>query len=203
MAFKGHVRPSHAENDGKIFSWDTPPATGHPGEDHNCRCTAVPLPDDDPRLNVPDSRAARFCSDLLKDIERTKDGLADALDAIKDFSIEERRRLEQLPGAAIAYGDLIFELANLAGSLTGPGAILRSISIGRRVSRFDVLTEQVGLVGLLSDAETLISKFSTARAVWNLSELRRLTNTSKSLWRRLEILMENWENAACSIHIDD
>ncbi len=38
----GKVRPSHAANDGKIFAWDDPPPTGHPGEDYNCRCTAEP-----------------------------------------------------------------------------------------------------------------------------------------------------------------
>ncbi len=36
------VRPEHATNDGEIFSWDKPPATGHPGQDINCRCVAVP-----------------------------------------------------------------------------------------------------------------------------------------------------------------
>lgn len=38
----GKVRASHAANNGRIFSWDIPPATGHPGEDYNCRCTAEP-----------------------------------------------------------------------------------------------------------------------------------------------------------------
>ena len=38
----GNVRPNHAANDGRIFAWDTPPATGHPGEDYGCRCTAEP-----------------------------------------------------------------------------------------------------------------------------------------------------------------
>ncbi|MFZ4125047.1 MAG: phage minor head protein [Rickettsiales bacterium] len=37
----GKVRASHAANEGKIFAWDTPPPTGHPGEDYNCRCKAV------------------------------------------------------------------------------------------------------------------------------------------------------------------
>ncbi|MHB0973947.1 MAG: phage head morphogenesis protein [Thiobacillus sp.] len=36
------VREEHAENDGKIFSWNDPPATGHPGDDVNCRCVPVP-----------------------------------------------------------------------------------------------------------------------------------------------------------------
>jgi SPP1 gp7 family putative phage head morphogenesis protein len=40
------VRPTHAEHDGKIYSWDNPPTdTGHPGEDINCRCVAIPIID--------------------------------------------------------------------------------------------------------------------------------------------------------------
>ena len=38
----GKVRAAHAANNGRIFSWDTPPPMGHPGEDFNCRCTAEP-----------------------------------------------------------------------------------------------------------------------------------------------------------------
>ena len=47
------VRKSHAELDGKIFSWDDPPvvdATGrrcHPGQDYQCRCVALPIFDED------------------------------------------------------------------------------------------------------------------------------------------------------------
>lgn len=38
------VRDSHAEKDGQIFSWDSPPEdTGHPGEDIQCRCVAIPF----------------------------------------------------------------------------------------------------------------------------------------------------------------
>lgn len=37
-----NVRTSHAENNGKIFSWDAPPTTGHPGAEYGCRCIAEP-----------------------------------------------------------------------------------------------------------------------------------------------------------------
>ena len=37
------VRLSHRRNEGKIFRWDTPPPTGHPGQDYNCRCLALPF----------------------------------------------------------------------------------------------------------------------------------------------------------------
>ncbi len=38
----GNVRSSHAANDGKVFAWDNPPATGNPGDDYGCRCWAEP-----------------------------------------------------------------------------------------------------------------------------------------------------------------
>jgi len=38
------VRPSHAAKEGKIFKWANPPLdTGHPGEDVQCRCEAIPV----------------------------------------------------------------------------------------------------------------------------------------------------------------
>ncbi|MDJ0628920.1 MAG: phage minor head protein [Rhodobacter sp.] len=37
------VRDSHAEYDDRVFRWDDPPAGGHPGEAHNCRCHAEPI----------------------------------------------------------------------------------------------------------------------------------------------------------------
>ena len=36
------VRSSHAANNGRIFSWNNPPPTGHPGKEFNCRCYAEP-----------------------------------------------------------------------------------------------------------------------------------------------------------------
>ncbi len=49
----GKVRPSHAANHGKIFAWDSPPPTGHPGEDYGCRCTAEPYtPKTNERINI-------------------------------------------------------------------------------------------------------------------------------------------------------
>ncbi|HCQ64199.1 MAG TPA: hypothetical protein DIU07_03045 [Rhodobacteraceae bacterium] len=47
------VRPSHAANDGTVFAWDDPPATGHPGEDFGCRCRAEPyVPETDPLATI-------------------------------------------------------------------------------------------------------------------------------------------------------
>uniref|UniRef100_A0A6M3KWG1 Putative capsid morphogenesis protein n=1 Tax=viral metagenome TaxID=1070528 RepID=A0A6M3KWG1_9ZZZZ len=39
--------PNHRIKEGKLFSWDDPPAdTGHPGNDYQCRCHAEPYFDD-------------------------------------------------------------------------------------------------------------------------------------------------------------
>lgn len=36
------VRTEHRRNEGRVFTWSEAPRTGHPGDDHNCRCEAVP-----------------------------------------------------------------------------------------------------------------------------------------------------------------
>jgi len=40
------VRTSHKRLNNKVFSWNKPPAVGHPGEPIQCRCWAEPLIDD-------------------------------------------------------------------------------------------------------------------------------------------------------------
>lgn len=40
------VRPSHEVLDGQRFTWNSPPAEGHPGEPINCRCLAEPVLDE-------------------------------------------------------------------------------------------------------------------------------------------------------------
>ena len=46
----GRTRERHKELHGDVYEWDNPPVVnphtgfrGHPGEDYNCRCTAVPI----------------------------------------------------------------------------------------------------------------------------------------------------------------
>lgn len=40
------VRIEHIKREGRIFSWDKPPADGHPGEPPYCRCYAEPVFED-------------------------------------------------------------------------------------------------------------------------------------------------------------
>lgn len=37
------VREEHAALDGQVFQWTDPPEPGHPGEDFQCRCVAIPV----------------------------------------------------------------------------------------------------------------------------------------------------------------
>lgn len=50
------VRSSHAERHGQVFNWKNPPNGGHPGEDYNCRCLAIPykpvISDDKKKKNL-------------------------------------------------------------------------------------------------------------------------------------------------------
>lgn len=40
------VREEHAARDGQQFDWNSPPDGGHPGEDIQCRCVAIPVVDE-------------------------------------------------------------------------------------------------------------------------------------------------------------
>ena len=71
------VRPDHAANDGKIFSWNNPPPTGHPGEDYNCRCYAEPAFKDPPiepvypeLILIPATRVIKLIKNGIKLIKK-------------------------------------------------------------------------------------------------------------------------------------
>jgi SPP1 gp7 family putative phage head morphogenesis protein len=59
------VHPKHRALHGHVFSWSDPPASGHPGEDYNCRCEAIPYIDGETEFAAHD-----FTSDLSSSFER-------------------------------------------------------------------------------------------------------------------------------------
>ena len=80
------VRETHAANNGKEFAWADPPAaTGHPGEDIQCRCVALPV------LTPP---AAAPPGTPPADIVRPQTGL-EARDAIGRMSTDAELKLER------------------------------------------------------------------------------------------------------------
>ena len=76
------VRPSHAEREGQVFSWDNPPDGGHPGEAPNCRCTAEDVKDDKCEKILTELKAAWRRHDALH---------KPILDAQRDVAISEKR----------------------------------------------------------------------------------------------------------------
>lgn len=61
------VREEHAELEGQTFSWDNPPEPGHPGEDIQCRCVAVPVVEElDDALGSGDDDASDEVQDTIK-----------------------------------------------------------------------------------------------------------------------------------------
>lgn len=82
----GSVRESHAELNGKTFSWDDPPEvdekTGrceHPGGDYQCRCTAEPVVDELADLNDLDSEEPDWPAEQMPEPEAEPDLLANIL----------------------------------------------------------------------------------------------------------------------------
>ena len=48
------VRDEHADLEGSVHDWNAPPPPGHPGQDYQCRCTAIPImPGDDEYGKIP------------------------------------------------------------------------------------------------------------------------------------------------------
>lgn len=82
------VRDVHAEHDDKIFDWDSPPESGHPGQAYNCRCFAEPYLLDEPKCE-PDFVAAQIAHGQGVD--------AGVWDAIKDTLTDIWQTLSEIP----------------------------------------------------------------------------------------------------------
>lgn len=63
------VRPEHRRRDGRIFSWTDNPPPLHPGDDHNCRCEAVPYVPGETEFGFHD-----FSTGLASSYDRWGDG---------------------------------------------------------------------------------------------------------------------------------
>lgn len=125
----GKVRSSHADRDGKIFSWNDPPDGGHPGEDYNCRCWAE---------DVLDKNAT--CKKLREKINRAKL----EVDAFKQEAETLRKNLLQREREFIQREDeLIALLVTLGLSDLDPGGanflerakwLLSRWNLGKRIA---------------------------------------------------------------------
>jgi SPP1 gp7 family putative phage head morphogenesis protein len=97
------VREDHARLDGTVQSWDDPPIVdqrtgrrGHPGSDFQCRCTAVPVLDDDVETGgePPPAETVMVSTQAERDAERRAADLARSraeAEAAADRRIAEQR----------------------------------------------------------------------------------------------------------------
>jgi len=100
------VRTAHAVNDGKIFEWRNPPATGHPGEDFNCRCWAEPSLDGagDPYIEPADEVQVAGLGKVVIEIIRRVVAKRAARQAAERAAREAARKPK--PPAKPAPGDI-------------------------------------------------------------------------------------------------
>lgn len=123
------VRDSHAENDGKIFSYDDPPATGNPGDQINCRCVAIPYFGDkleqgakeeieQNQENVREQQELQFVEQMLGEEESNKarDRLNTASEFIKQHKLSQNEALSVIGYTGSFYKD--FNQALRAGKVT-------------------------------------------------------------------------------------
>ncbi len=96
------VRDSHAEYDDQVFRWDEPPAGGHPGQAHNCRCYAEPV--------APGSRNDVILAELALPAEAPLDAILRRL-GLRAVAITP---LGTAALAALAASDALQEFTRLA-----------------------------------------------------------------------------------------
>lgn len=96
------VRDSHAEYDDRVFRWDEPPAGGHPGQAHNCRCYAEPI--------RPGSRTDVILAELALPAEAPVDAILRRL-GLRAVAITP---LGTAALAALAASDALQEFTRLA-----------------------------------------------------------------------------------------
>ncbi|MCK5296953.1 MAG: minor capsid protein [Alphaproteobacteria bacterium] len=94
------VRSSHAEREGKIFSWDNPPEGGHPGEAYNCRCEAEPVGSEN-ECQVLYVRIKNLKESLKLVIDRLEKLNAESIALVKEIEKLRQKRKPQI-GKVIA-----------------------------------------------------------------------------------------------------
>ncbi|MBT4932618.1 MAG: minor capsid protein [Rhodospirillaceae bacterium] len=99
------VRSSHAELDGKVFSWDDPPEEGHPGEEYNCRCWAEDVEEkkedkeDCEKIKWEVRAANQRINDLQKPIDNAENNVSKTEDMLEDLKSERNATRLELTAA--------------------------------------------------------------------------------------------------------
>jgi A nuclease of the HNH/ENDO VII superfamily with conserved WHH/Phage Mu protein F like protein len=128
----GKVRSAHAAHDDQVFSWDSPPEGGHPGQAFNCRCFAEPVLPDTGKL--PERDPIAFIASVLK---RYGPGISVGLGVRRAEGLVEQLVYPPDPGVTIngvmldvqTQGDLAVAFGNLDAAIkANPQAFLKLLA---------------------------------------------------------------------------
>lgn len=101
------VRSKHADRNGKVFDWATPPEGGHPGEDYNCRCKAEAVAN------------RELCQQLLNERTRLKEeglSLPTAIMNLNNYLVQLRKAIGHMERGLDALDTVIAALEFIAGT---------------------------------------------------------------------------------------
>lgn len=155
----GKVRSAHAGRDGKVFSWSSPPEGGHPGDAHNCRCSAEDVEDCE-EIKWKAGAAWKRHDTLQNPIhaaERDVDVTSDLLDELKT---RRASVLEKLASAAIP---------DRPGNIKSRGGVISVLLTAEETRR---LLEDLGRL----DRETASNSRALERQKEALAQLDRERN---------------------------
>jgi SPP1 gp7 family putative phage head morphogenesis protein len=123
------VRESHKRNNGKKFSWDKPPSTGHPGQDIQCRCWAEP-----------------DFTPIFEELEPGRRFVAEEVPGVPSrYSEQQKELLKQYPGRERS-SDMIVAMSML-GRKRGLGTMMR---VNNKITTLSMFAKRRGLLKLSS-----------------------------------------------------
>ncbi|MCW8915521.1 MAG: phage minor head protein [Magnetovibrio sp.] len=185
----GKVRESHAERDGKKFSWDNPPEGGHPGEDYNCRCWAEETDVDCDYLRRLIESIEINLEKANRDFDKANDKFEKAWEKLKEL---KRKCQNELAASLPKIGKSTGQGAAIGGMFGHlPGAIsggLRGAAEGAYEAARDVYN------ACIADMKNTPEQTAYDKA---LQERNSIEFRIKALQEELSTYREEYEQAGC------
>lgn len=161
----GKVRSTHADRNGKVFSWDSPPEGGHPGEAPNCRCTAQ-------QVEKPDCLRERL------ELEKTVAELSPKAGELSEITRQIHNlelMIEQNRTDIETLEDLKFALELAGNAKAAPHPLVRIAGIAS-----DVAAVAVGVKILEIEGEIKVSTAELKKLKIERSKLEREVQSLKN-----------------------
>ncbi|WP_226886314.1 phage head morphogenesis protein [Pasteurella multocida] len=174
------VRDSHAENDGKVFSYDDPPETGHPGHEINCRCVQIPVLDETIKTSKNQTQSYN-----LEKVQMRSDWQDDFPDTVIDRKLGDAT---SHPLYQNAKKGNVADAYQLAKDLVSDEAVekLRKIINGRDAILVPVHAEEaVGRNMIPVAVATVLSKKLNLPVDLSIVQATKVSRTGGDGWHRL------------------